>query len=55
VKDVLSVEIRKLETEITTLKELSERDSVPETPLISVPASMPRCYEVKINNYGKKY
>lgn len=53
VKDVLSVEIRKLETEITTLKELSEKNSVLETPVNSVPTSKSKCYEVKLNNYGK--
>lgn len=55
VKDILSVEIRKLETEVTALKELpvSEKDSVHETPVISVPTSKPKCYEVKLNNYGK--
>jgi hypothetical protein len=55
VKDVLSVEICKLETEITTLKELCEKDSSPETPVNSVTTSKPKCYEVKLNNYGKKY
>jgi hypothetical protein len=53
VKDALSIEIRKLETEITALKELSEKDSVPETPVNSVVISKPKCYEVKLNNYGK--
>jgi hypothetical protein len=53
VKDILSVEIRKLETEITALKELSEKNSVPDTPVNAVPICKPKCYEVKLNNYGK--
>ncbi|KDR16863.1 calcyclin-binding protein [Zootermopsis nevadensis] len=52
VKDALSVEIRKLETEITTLKEFSEKDSVPETPVSPVTTSKLKCYEVKLNNYA---
>lgn len=53
VKDILSVEIRKLETEITNLKDLSDKESVTETSVTSVPSSKPKCYEVKLNNYGK--
>lgn len=52
VKDVLSIEIRKLETEITALKELPEKDPVPETPVNSILISKPKCYEVKLNNYA---
>lgn len=53
VKDILSVEIRKLETEITNLKELSDKDSVNKTFVTSVSSSKPKCYEAKLNNYGK--
>lgn len=53
VKDILLVEIRKLETEITNLKELSDKLSVTETSATSVLSSKPKCYEVKLNNYGK--
>ncbi|XP_069697784.1 calcyclin-binding protein [Periplaneta americana] len=52
VKDVLLIEIRKLETEITTLKELSEKNSVSDVPVNSAPVSKPKCYEVKLNNYA---
>jgi len=52
VKDILSVEIRKLETEITNLKELSDKESVTDTSVTSVPPSKPKCYEAKLNNYA---
>lgn len=52
-KDILSVEIRKLETEITNLKDLSGKESLTETSVTSVSSSKPKCYEVKLNNYGK--
>jgi len=51
VKDILSVEIRKLETEITNLK-ASDKESVAETSVTSVSSSKPKCYEVKLNNYA---
>jgi hypothetical protein len=40
----VSVEIHKLETEITAQKELSVKDSVHEIPVISVPTSKPKSY-----------
>jgi hypothetical protein len=53
VKDILSVQIHKLDTELTELKELSGKISVPEILINSVPICKPKCYEVKLNNYGK--
>ncbi|CAG9564753.1 unnamed protein product [Danaus chrysippus] len=57
VQDLLSLEIRKLETEVIALKESSkdaapmEAASVPTTSASSAPAPKKR-YQVKINGYG---
>jgi len=51
VKDVLSLEVRKLQTEISRLQELSgSADGIKTTPA-TLPSSN-RCYEVKLNNYA---
>jgi len=35
------------------LKELSDKESVTDTSVTSVPPSKPKRYEAKLNNYGK--
>lgn len=50
VKDLLSIEVRKLETEIIKLKDQSnETDTVQKSSTI-LPQN--RCYNVKLSNYG---
>ncbi|KAJ9600900.1 hypothetical protein L9F63_000943 [Diploptera punctata] len=51
VRDILSIEIRKLETELITLKEVTEKNTVSNVTG-AVPVSKPKCYEVKLNNYA---
>lgn len=58
VQDLLSLEIRKIETEVIALKESSkdaapnEAASVPTTSASSAPPPKKR-YQVKINGYGR--
>lgn len=56
VKDLLSVDLRKLETELIRLQELVEKEGVKSktstsgpTPVVS---SSSRCYDVKVTNYA---
>lgn len=49
-KDVITLEIRKLQTELAKLLEESKDAAIkPTTPLLNGPQ---KCYEVKLNNYG---
>ncbi|XP_070165124.1 calcyclin-binding protein [Polyergus mexicanus] len=49
-KDVLTLEIRRLQTELARLLEENKNASIkPTTPLLNGPQ---KCYEVKLNNYG---
>lgn len=54
VKDILSVEIRKLETEIIKLVDSSSQEAV-STSALNLSAknnSAVKCYDVKVTNYG---
>ncbi|KAG8436843.1 hypothetical protein GDO86_007797 [Hymenochirus boettgeri] len=51
VKDVLFVELRKLETEIATKQQQVGNDTEDQKPSVIVPP-VPSAYTVKINNYG---
>lgn len=49
-KDILMLEIRRLQTELARLLEENKNAAIkPTTPLVNVPQ---KCYEVKLNNYG---
>ncbi|XP_029032898.1 calcyclin-binding protein [Osmia bicornis bicornis] len=48
-KDVLSLEIRRLQTELAKLIEENTSSSIKPTHSVSNPQ---KCYEVKLNNYG---
>lgn len=48
-KDVLTLEIRRLQTELARLLEENKGAGKPTTPLLNGPQ---KCYEVKLNNYG---
>lgn len=53
VKDILLIEIRKLETEITRLKELeSKRLGEGDGKASQASAKTNKCYDVKLNNYA---
>lgn len=56
-KDILSIEIRKLCSEIIKLEEqFKNQSSVPTTPLNNTPLNpTSKRYEVKLTNYGKSY
>lgn len=49
-KDVLSLEIRKLQTELGRL--IEENQISQAKPAVAVSNSSQKCYEVKLNNYG---
>lgn len=49
-KDLLSIEIRKVQTEISRLQEESGRSATVKPSPVS---SQQKCYEVKLSNYGK--
>lgn len=49
-KDILMLEIRKLQTEMTKLELEQKNTSVKGTA--SLPNTAQKCYEVKLNNYG---
>ncbi|XP_072765168.1 calcyclin-binding protein [Anoplolepis gracilipes] len=50
-KDMLTLEIRRLQTELAKLLEENKGTSIkPTTPLL--PSGPQKCYEVKLNNYG---
>lgn len=49
-KDILMLEIRRLQTELARLLEENKNAAIkPTTPLLNGPQ---KCYEVKLNNYG---
>lgn len=48
-KDVLSIEVRRLETELTKLLEYEKNPVTKSNP---VPTQGNKCYEVKLNNYA---
>ncbi|PSN41902.1 Calcyclin-binding protein [Blattella germanica] len=50
VKDVLLIEIRKLETELSALKDLTGKNG--GDSVNSARPAKPKCYEVKLNNYA---
>ncbi|EGI62763.1 PREDICTED: calcyclin-binding protein [Acromyrmex echinatior] len=49
IKDVLTLEIRKLQTQIETAKLLEQKNSSTTTSSLN---TAQKCYEVKLNNYG---
>lgn len=51
VKDILSIDIRRLETEIINLKQLEEKSTIKSSVSNSQPPKQ-RCYEVKLTQYG---
>ena len=51
VKDVLLIEIRKLEPELSALKDLTVKNG--GDSVNSARPANPKCYEVKLTNYGK--
>ncbi|XP_066993423.1 calcyclin-binding protein [Anabrus simplex] len=51
VKDILLIDIRKLESEMIVLREQAEQKGETLTSPVAAPAK-PRCYDVKINNYA---
>lgn len=51
VKDILSIDLRKLITEVAKLEEQLKVAEVTSTAKPSVLSN--RCYEVKLTNYGK--
>lgn len=52
IKDILSLEVRKLEMEILKLKEQhTNDDNTVKKPPCSL--NQNRCYDVKLTNYGK--
>lgn len=52
VKDILSIEIRKLVSQVVHLEEAAKIDKPADK---TVPDNPDRCYEVKLNNYGKTF
>lgn len=51
VKDLLLIEIRKLEIEMSNLKEVESKAGDAQVPPIAAPIK-PKCYDVKLNNYA---
>ncbi|KAK9875127.1 hypothetical protein WA026_005920 [Henosepilachna vigintioctopunctata] len=55
VKDVLSIEVRKLASELIKLEDILRNETTVKTPLTSLQPSAVKRYQVKLNNYGKFY
>lgn len=50
VRDMLSLDLRKLETELSSIVV----EQIPSQPVRNAaPSAPPKCYDVKLNNYGK--
>lgn len=51
IKDILSIEARRIETELLDLKETDTKNSEPSQS-VQKPVSRPRVYDVTVKNYG---
>lgn len=54
VKDILSLEARRLVTEVVKLVDAVKTNDIPSATCVK-PAATTRHYQVKLNNYGKQH